>query len=576
MKKIDIITLLLVVLLFGGVACANLFQTDRPTESIEEKRTLQTLPEFSWENLADGTYFSEWALYVSDTFIGRETLVSLAKKMDTFMGTSFSINGEDTFVLLQSGNKTEDTGDLDNRLEDAFAQLESKQPETNPAAEETEPATAETEAEETIETTEAPETTESETTEDPETTEPETETEPAETEPVPEYDLKLSRETLQLTIGSGAVVYATVSDGTGESVPITWSISDKSIATIAKNPKGGLDVKGVAEGTCTLTCRTKEGNAVAVCTVTVKTVSTGNANEDAAADFMDNGLFIFGDAVYTGGFYSDKNAKYYAQTAAYYKTLFGENTRMNIVVAPVSAVTIDNPEVKKKITDQQSALDKMAAHCDASVNFVDTYDSIYGHRDEYLYFKSDHHWTGRGAYYAYAAYAESIGLTPTPLDQFDYSVINDDYHGSMYSFTKDDRVLAFRDSVEVFMPRKEMTMTITTKNGTTATYDSCILEYNKNYLAFIGGDNPYTVINVPENPQDFNVLVLKDSFGNAFIPYLCEHYGNIIVVDTRYTDLNVYEHLKDYGLSDIIFMNNIEAANNSAWANMYLKAVGVE
>ena len=574
MKKIDIITLLLVAVLFGGVACANLFQTDRPTESIEEKRTLQTLPEFSWKNLADGTYFSEWALYVSDTFIGRETLVSLAKKMDTLMGAEFSLDGKDNFVLLQTGTNNQDSAETDNRLENAFAQLESKQEETEPATEETKPAVPETEPD-TMET--EPETTESDTDESPETIDVETETLETETatEPAPVYQLILNRETIQLTIGSGAVIYATIVSDMDISVPITWSISDKNIASIAKNPKGGIDVKGVAEGTCTLNCRTEEG-IVATCTVTVKTISAGKANENDTPDFKENGLFIFGDAVYTGGYYSDSNARYYAQTAAYYKTLFGEDVRMNLVVAPVSAVTIDNPEVKKKITDQKSALEKMAAHCSESVNFVNTYDSIYGHRDEYLYFKSDHHWTARGAYYAYVAFAESIGLTPTPLDQFDYSIINDNYHGSMYTYTKDDRVLAFRDMVEVFMSRKEMTMTVTMPNGSTATYDSCIRTASANYVSFLGGDNPYTVINVPENPQDFNVLVLKDSFGNAFVPFLCEHYGNIIVVDTRYTDMNVYEHLKDYGISDIVFVNNLEAANSTAWSNMYLKAVGVE
>ena len=108
------------------------------------------------------------------------------------------------------------------------------------------------------------------------------------------------------------------------------------------------------------------------------------------------------------------------------------------------------------------------------------------------------------------------------------------------------------------------------------TYDSCITPYGNNYVSFIAGDNPYTVINVPENPQDKNILVLKDSFGNAFVPYLCEHYGNIIVVDVRYTDMNVYEHLKDYGLTDIVFVNNVQAALSTTWSKMYLKAVGVE
>jgi len=572
LKKVDIITIILVGALFGGVSLANLFQPNRPTESVEEKRDLQTLPVFSWQNLADGTYFSEWALYVSDTFIGRDTLVSLAKKMDTFMGTEYSIGGEDTFVLLQTGNQKEETDDLNDRLEGAFAQLESKTAETDiPETEitETEPIYSETETD--IET-EMPETEIPKSDKDTESPE----TDPPETDPVTIVkELYLSRDSLHLTIGSGSVVSATVRTTTGTGASISWSISDKNIATIAKNPAGGIDVKGVAEGSCTLTC-IADGQIKATCQVTVSTMKAGNANDTAAADFLANGLFILGDAVYTPGFYSSTNSKYYAQTAAYYKTLFGANTRMNIVIAPVSAVTIDNPEVKKKITNQQDALTKMASHCDDTVNFVDTYTKIYEHRDEYLYYKSDHHWTARGAYYAYAAYAESIGLTPTPLDEFDYRIVNDNYHGSMYTFTKDSRVLAFTDIVEVFIPRKSMTMTITSSNGATYTYDSCILTQNANYLSFIGGDNPYTVINVPENPQDFNVLVLKDSFGDAFVPFLCEHYGNIIVVDTRYTDLNVYEHLKDYGISDIIFMNNIEAANSAVWSKMYLQAVGVE
>ena len=96
-----------------------------------------------------------------------------------------------------------------------------------------------------------------------------------------------------------------------------------------------------------------------------------------------------------------------------------------------------------------------------------------------------------------------------------------------------------------------------------------------NYLAFISGDHPYTVINVPDNPQDRNCIVLKDSFGNAFVPFLCEHFGNIFVVDVRHTNMNVYETLSQYNITDIIFMNNIQAANNATWAEMFMNAVGV-
>jgi len=261
---------------------------------------------------------------------------------------------------------------------------------------------------------------------------------------------------------------------------------------------------------------------------------------------------------------------------AYYKSLFGKDVRVNVIMTPVSSMVIDNPSVKARIADQGEIQDKVGALMDKSVNFVDVYSEMYAHRDEYLFFKSDHHWTQLGAYYAYRAFAESLDMVPTELKDLNYSVINDSYSGTMYTFTKDSRVKNFKDTIEAWVTKKPLTMTVTSATGATNTHSSCVLNNYGNYISFIAGDNPYTVINVPENPQDKNILVLKDSFGNAFVPYLCEHYGNIIVVDVRYTDMNVYEHLKDYGLTDIVFVNNVQAALSTTWSKMYLKAVGVE
>jgi hypothetical protein len=78
---------------------------------------------------------------------------------------------------------------------------------------------------------------------------------------------------------------------------------------------------------------------------------------------------------------------------------------------------------------------------------------------------------------------------------------------------------------------------------------------------------------VPSNPQDKNILVIKDSYGNAFVPYLTEHYGNIYVVDPRYVSMKVYEEFKDVNLTDIVFMINTSSANNNAWYNYFYKAI---
>lgn len=583
MKKVDLVCLIVAGSLFGGVTLCNLFQPHRPTESAMEQRTLQKMPSFSLKALADGSYFSDLALFVSDTFVGRESLTGVSKKLDSLMGVNYTVDGGDSFAMLssQSGNADKSAEEEGGKsLEDAFARLESTEVET-----ETTPESRETETETEVETETAETTpTESET-HAPETEQPDAESERADdTESdttVPEEatvveQITLSRTTLQLTIGSGSVVYATVKTNNGQGASVRWSVSDGSVASIAKNPGGGIDIKGLKEGTCTVTCRT-DNDVVGECKVTVSAVTgVGANNDDATADFLTDGMFLYGDAVYTPAYFSEKYAGYYLQTAAYYKSLFGEDTTVSVVVAPVSAMVIDNESVKARIPDQGKIMDDMAALADPSVNFVDTYSEMYAHRNEYLFFKSDHHWTARGAYYAYRAFAESRGLTPTALDDFDYKIINDSYHGSMYSFTGDARVKNFTDTIEAFVTRKKVTMTITGQNGATYRYDSPVVESNHTYVTFIAGDNPYTVINVPENPQDKNVLVLKDSFGNAFVPFLCEHFGNIIVVDTRYTTMNVYEQLKDYGLTDIVFVNNVQAANSYAWSKKYLAAVGVE
>ncbi|MBQ8511269.1 MAG: Ig-like domain-containing protein [Clostridia bacterium] len=609
-KIVDIVCLCAAAVLFGTVAVLNIVQTDRPTVSETEQRELAKMPEFTFESLTDGSFFADLSLYISDTFLYRDALVGLSKEMDTLkgvaydvgdsfalIGTSDSVTGNEDAAsagvdrvnaaldtLLNSGNnaETEETAEPEETVVIPGNIAQGEIVDEDETSAETEPAETEEPDEsgdgfiitdddtgETVDGTEAP------AEPDPET-EPE-ETEPEETEPeVVVTAIHLSKTSLKLTVGSGSVIYATVDSSSESGATVRWSVSDKDVASISLNPEGGIDVKALATGTCTLTC--SYGDKIKeTCEVTVTEINTTVANPGADnADFLLNGMFIYGDAVYTQGFFSQTGSELYAKTALYYKQLFGEDVNVSVVMAPVSSIVVDNPEITAKIPDQKDIFTKMEALMDDSINFVDVYSEMYDHRDEYLYFKSDHHWTQRGAYYAYRAFAESIGLEPAALDDFDYGIRNDAYSGSMYTYTYDARVKNFVDIIEAFYPRKDLTMTITTANGATINYDSCIVDTNKTYVTFIAGDNPYTVINVPDNPQDKNVLVLKDSFGNAFVPFLCEHFGNIIVVDVRHSSFNIHDLLGDYGLSDIVFMNNVQAANSAQWANMYLAAVGVQ
>jgi len=456
--------------------------------------------------------------------------VSLSKKFDSLRGYDYNV-GDGNFVILDNGSSegkdTSEDGDLiDSLLTDKPADTtdpeETKDPEENPDA-----------------------------------------------------GITLSRTQLTLTAGSGAVISAETADGGA----VEWSVSDDSVISIEADG-ASVKVKGLAAGTAKLVCSV--GDETVQCEIKVEAVAAGGVDNGGTADFMTNGLFIYGDAVYTQCWYIPENVKNYAKVAAYYKKLFPE-ARVNVCIIPTSAIKIDNEEIKSQLADQEQIFKDMDAIMNDSanlggekINFVNPYNEMYANRDEYIYFRSDHHWTQRGAYYAYKAFVESVGLEATPVDGFDIEVLTEDYSGSMYEYTKDERVKSFKDKIEAFMTRKKLTMTITDRSGETASYSEAIMTWSKTYSAFLCGDNPYTVINVPENPQDRNILVLKDSYGNAFVPFLAENYGNIIVVDTRYTTMNVYEMFKDYDLTDILFVNNLEAANSPAWTTMYLKAVGAK
>lgn len=51
------------------------------------------------------------------------------------------------------------------------------------------------------------------------------------------------------------------------------------------------------------------------------------------------------------------------------------------------------------------------------VKTVDIFDTLKEHNDEYIYFRSDHHWTADGAFYAYEEFCKTKGITEIPLDK---------------------------------------------------------------------------------------------------------------------------------------------------------------
>ena len=516
-KPIDKITLAVVLAVLCVITCLNLFQTERPTYSETEKRPLAAMPALTWENIVSGEYFDGISDFFSDTFWARDALVSMAQKMERLQDLNFikEIPGYSVIFDKNVDKQTEPEGTLPPlTLPPLPTEPEDSTPSTNPSTSVTEPPVA----------------------------------------------LSASKQTV--TANTGFTLTATLREDQGS---LKWASSDTNIAYVTDNGDGTATIMGLAEGEVTITATVTDKNGVASsarCVITVVKPTLNNPGENA--DFLPGGMFIYNGAAYSQSYFSNATATSMAEIYDYFAQLFPSST-VSVVTAPLSTIIIDDPEINAKISDQAAILDKLEALQTDRVNFVNLKNVFLAHRSEYLFFKSDHHWTHLGAYYAYYEYAQSVGLTPRPLADFEVKELSTKYIGSMAKYTGDDRVKSFYDTVNAYLPSKQCTMAVTATDGKVYNYKFCINPKSTSYMAFLTGDHAQYVINVPENPQDKVALVFKDSFGNAFVPYLTEHYGNIIVIDPRYNKMNVYEMYKDQNITDIIFMYNATSANSSAW-----------
>ncbi len=198
---------------------------------------------------------------------------------------------------------------------------------------------------------------------------------------------------------------------------------------------------------------------------------------------------------------------------------------------------------------------------------INIYNYLADHNGEYLYFKSDHHWTGLGAYYGYKAFADTNKLPVLDLSTCTEKTV-DGFRGS-FSINCPN---VDSDTVHYWTLPYQVTMDITAEGGETYQYESPYAEGvfgegNSTYLIFISGDNPLTVLksSSPSAQSGKKVAVIKESFGNAFVPYLTYNYSEVHVMDLRTFRDNIGKSVQTYcqenGITDLIFSNGVMSAN---------------
>lgn len=180
------------------------------------------------------------------------------------------------------------------------------------------------------------------------------------------------------------------------------------------------------------------------------------------------------------------------------------------------------------------------------------------HIGEYTYYRTDHHWTSLGAYYASQAYCAANGITARTLGSYK-TFVNCGYIGSLYSFAGEPAQLKQNpDYTVAHLPETGYTMTCTTGGSTFEA--KAINEEASGYAeAFMSGDQAFTDIKT-ENKNGKKLLIFKESYGNAFAPYMIDYYEEIIVIDIRQETASIASIIDEYGITDALIINNVQGA----------------
>jgi len=220
-----------------------------------------------------------------------------------------------------------------------------------------------------------------------------------------------------------------------------------------------------------------------------------------------------------------------------------------------------------KCEPQDEALDYIHGLMNDNVIKVDTVRALIEHNDEYLFYRTDHHWSSLGAYYSYAACMEALGHEPAPLDSFE-PWDQGEFRGSLYYECKQTSKLEL-DIVTAYIPEGDIVTKIYDTNGGGFEWplltDMSKSKVNAKYMCFLAGDHALTVITNNSLPDAPNCVIVKDSYGNCFAPFLTQNYHTVYVIDYReYFTMKLGKFCEKYDIQDVILLPNLGATQNGA------------
>jgi len=307
----------------------------------------------------------------------------------------------------------------------------------------------------------------------------------------------------------------------------------------------------------------------------------GNDDSEASENGKDESsakgnLLILNDTVMEVYKFKEAKAKSYANMINTAQNKMGDEVKIFSLLAPLQIEFLTNQKYKELSDSQYDAINFVNSNLSEKIIPVDAYTPIREHIKEYVYYRTDHHWTALGAYYGYTGFTKAAGLDAMNLDEYTIgeapgflghlSTVNP----SKTVNNNPDNVIFYnspvKSNMEVYFYDKE---TGEKKSYSGAVISKSYIEKDQKYGIFLGGDFPLGIIKTDSN-SDEKIMVLKDSYGNAFIPFLLPHYSEIYVVDPRHYKESIVDLVNENGIDEVLFLNYVLTTNFDSYMNSVL------
>ena len=248
---------------------------------------------------------------------------------------------------------------------------------------------------------------------------------------------------------------------------------------------------------------------------------------------------------------------------------FGEKTGLPFYFMPVPSGSQEQQENLPAYApshDQTEERDYIRQKLGDKGKLVNLFDRLSSSTGNDYYYRTDHHWTAYGAYEGYSALMESMNITPTPQEEFEFRAVEQPFYGTLYS-----KAITFSQKPDtMYLPYLKDGQNLVQKTGKSTRdgiYWEEYLQKKDKYSAFLGGNHSVDVVQNPDVANGKKILLVKDSFANSMVPYLTTNFSEVHIIDPRYYNQNIYEYIRENGITEVAVVYSIKQMSEINIAN---------